>query len=249
MGRFNFKNFMTFVTTDFSKNIVINKQFLKELPVPGKTGLDWFLFCYFINLYKSKPMLEIGAGTGGSLCTMLGFTDDLTLIDSWSQTWEKYPVEQCVKKINKTIRYIDCLSTDVDVKDLKPYAFVHLDANKDFDHTVGDLELVSSVCNGMICVDDYMNTMWPEVTWAVDYFVKNNPSWKKIFIGNHQIFLSQHTHQLKELIVDFPVMTRNDITCLTYGKLPSVVDKFVENSNMKYSWHSIAWDRADTSIL
>jgi len=240
---------MTFVSKDFSKNAIISKQFLKELPAPGKTGLDWFLFCYFINLYESEPMLEIGAGTGGSLCTMLGFTNDLTLIDSWNQTWKKSTVEQYVNKINKTVNYIDCLSSDVDIGDLKSYAFVHLDANKDFNNTVRDLELVSSVCTGMICVDDYMNTMWPEVTWAVDFFVENNPSWKKIFIGNHQIFLSQHTHQLKELIIDFPVIDRNNIVCLTYGKLPSVVDKFVEHGNMKYSWHSIAWDQANTSLL
>lgn len=222
-------------------NPIITKQFNNELPKPGKTGLDWFLFCYFANLYQNQPMLEIGAGVGGSLCSLLAFTNDLTLIDSWNQNWSKKTIEDCIKKINKQVKFIDVESSLVLPSDLDKYGLIHLDANKSFTFVLQDLDLVAKCCAGIICVDDYMNSMWPEVTWAVDKFVNDNPSWKKILIGNHQIFLSQHNHVCKELIVNFPVFLRNNTICLTYGTLPNIVSNFIEHGKMQYSWHDIAW--------
>lgn len=233
---------------DYSKNNIINKQLLGELPKPGKTGLDWFIFCYFADAYKNQPMLEIGAGIGGSLCSLLAFTDDVTLIDSWNQNWPKEPVEECISKINKQVRFIDTESSKVNVHDLQKYSFVHLDANKSFDLVTKDLELVSQCCTGVVCIDDYMNSMWPEVTWAVDEFIKNNPQWKKIFIGNHQIFLSQQSLNFKDLIIDFPIFIRDGILCLTYGPLPSIIDKFVIHGKMRYSWHNIAWIEGNNDL-
>ena len=87
---------------DFNKNKIINEQLNNALPKPGKTGLDWFLFCYFANLYANQPMLEIGAGVGGSLCSLLAFTDDLTLIDSWNQNWPK----STVSRLKSTLRAV-----------------------------------------------------------------------------------------------------------------------------------------------
>lgn len=229
-------------------NKVIAKQFKGELPKPGKTGVDWFLFCYFLNLHQGTRMLEVGAGIGGSLCSMLAFSNQVTVIDSWNQNWPKKPVEDCVSKIGKQVKFIDAESKDVGVSDLETYAFIHLDANKGFDLVTKDLEIATQCCNGIICVDDYMNSMWPEVTWAVDEFVKTNKSWKKILIGNHQVFLSQKKYECKDLVIDLPMYIRDDILCLTYGKMPAELNEFVLHGKMQYSWHNIAWIEGNNDL-
>ena len=211
------------------------------MPKPGKTGVDWYLFCYFLNQYKNCPTLEIGVGNGGSLYTMTAFSNDVTAIDSWDQNWPKYVVVDYLQTIQRTVKFIDSKSESVDWRYLENYKFIHLDANKSYEGTLRDLELCDRLCNGMICVDDYMNSIWPEVTWAVDEFVKSNPSWKKLLIGNHQIFLSNTKIDMKELIVDFPLINRLNTWYLTYGELPKYLAMFVEQGKMEYSWHKLAW--------
>ena len=219
---------------DFDKLDIVQQQLDQQLPAPGKTGLDWFLYCYFADQCKNAPMLEIGAGNGGSLYTLLSFTDDLTCIDSWSFNWSKSVVVDNLSLINRSVTFVDKLSTTIHPDELKVYGFVHLDANKDFDNALLDLTLASKVCNGIICVDDYMNSMWPEVSWAVDEFVKTDPTWKKICIGNHQIFLARTAKYVKKLVVEFPVIVRNDIVYFTYGKMPTAVNAFILGGKMQY---------------
>jgi hypothetical protein len=223
------------------KHPIIQQQFNEKLPSPGKTGLDWFLFCYFSEQVKNTPMLEVGAGNGGSLYSLLSVTSDLTCIDSWTFNWDKSVVVNNLDQLGRKVKFIDKLSTNVTKDELGNYGFVHLDANKDFSNTLYDIELASAVCNGIICVDDYMNSMWPEVTWAVDEFVQEYPQWKKICIGNHQVFLALSNKYTKGLVVDFPVIIRNDILYFTYGKLPDIVTSFVNHGKMQYSWHKYAW--------
>lgn len=225
----------------FKKNLILQKQFTNLIPKPGKTGLDWFFFCYFLNKFKNKSMLEIGAGNGGSSYTMFAFSDTLTIVDSWDFGWAKDIVDGHLNSINCRAKFVYKRSENIAPGDLEHYNFIHLDANKGYNGTLQDLILSSKCCTGIICVDDYMNSVWPEVTWAVDDFVCRHPAWRKIFISNHQIFLSNTVVKMQELIVDFPLVNRQDTWYLTYGELPEYVDVFIENGKMTHSWHKLVW--------
>jgi len=225
---------------DFLNNPILSLQFKSEIPKPGKTGLDWFFFCYFLNKFKNTNMIEIGVGNGGSAFSMSIFAKKLTVIDNWQYGWNKDSVKSIVDRLNMSFEFIDTLSELISVDDLETYKFIHLDAHKDYQGVLHDLNLSQQICTGIICVDDYMNTMWPEVTWGVDKFIQDNSDWKIVFIGNHQIFLSKTSVDIKELIADFPVVSRSNTTYLTYGKFPNYVNQFVNHSKMQYSWHQIS---------
>ena len=43
---------------------IIQQQFNRQLSRPGKTGVDWYLFHYFLNLTKKYPAIEIAKEVG-----------------------------------------------------------------------------------------------------------------------------------------------------------------------------------------
>jgi len=226
----------------FQNNNIIKQQLDGVIPKPGKTGVDWFLFCYFLDKFN-QTILEIGVGNGGSTFSAVALSSDVTVIDSWDHGWAKENVDDVLSMLNKKVKFINSRSEVVTVDDLEQYSFIHLDANKTYNETINDLTLCSKICSGIICVDDYMNSMWPEVTWAVDDFIKQTPSWRKIFIGNHQIFLSSasvNINNIKHLIVDFPIISQNNIFYITYGQFPDYVMEFIKNGKMSYSWQQIS---------
>ena len=216
---------------------ILDRQLNGELPLPGKTNLDWYLFYKIISDYREKPMLEVGVGRGGTALTMAYMTPLLDVIDSWDQTWKKEDVEKILPA-----NFIDCKSSQAEID--KDYACIHLDANKSYGGTLCDLIKYSSYCNGVICVDDYLQSMWPEVTRAVDEFVSKS-SWKRILIGNHQVFLSHsRTPAVKQIAREFPVAMVDEEIFLSYGKLPTdkLFQKFMSvNNNMLYTWHNKAY--------
>ena len=216
---------------------ILDRQLNGELPIPGKTNLDWYLFYKIISDYREKPMLEVGVGRGGTALTMAYMTPLLDVIDSWDQTWKKEDVEKILPA-----NFIDCKSSQAEID--KDYACIHLDANKSYGGTLCDLIKYSSYCNGIICVDDYLQSMWPEVTRAVDEFVSKS-SWKRILIGNHQVFLSHsRTPAVKQIAREFPVAMVDEEIFLSYGKLPTdkLFQKFMSvNNNMLYTWHNKAY--------
>ena len=225
--------------------MMLQLQLQNKLPIPGKTNLDWYLFDQMMSDYHNQPMLEVGVGRGGSAVAMSEHTNKLELIDSWDQTWPKKPVEDIFDKYEIPVKFIDGKSGSLDVlASIKSqYKFIHLDANKSYEGTLDDLEKYNSFCDGVICVDDYLQSMWPEVTRATDDFVKNS-EWNRILIGNHQVFLSRkkQTPASRKITLKFPVVLRNDEVHLTYGKLPKEVDRFMGVTNKKvYTWHTTAW--------
>ena len=209
-----------------------------QLPKPGKTGLDWYLFHKLAKQFAGKPMLECGTGYGGSALTLYDLSNSLTIIDDWCQGYSQQPFEQLINQYNLSIDY-RIESTQAGIPKLKiQYSFVHLDANKKYREVLNDLNQLKDKCNGIICVDDYMNSMWPEVTWAVDEFVKTS-GWSATLIGNHQIFIAKNCQVLLTPIVDFPLAMSNNSIHLTYGQFPDDVAQFVNSGIMKYSWHNI----------
>ena len=216
---------------------ILDLQLNNELPIPGKTNLDWYLFHAVMSDYKDQPMLEVGVGRGGSALTMAHSTSNLDVIDSWHQTWDKDSVMDMLPA-----NFIDAKSSEAVVS--QEYKFIHLDANKSYQDTLNDLIKYSEYCTGVICVDDYLQSMWPEVTRAVDTFVSTT-NWKRILIGNHQVFLScSRTPAVREIALEFPVAMVNDEIFFTYGELPDneLLQKFmnVDNSRL-YTWHKIAY--------
>lgn len=216
---------------------MIERQFSGELPLPGKTNLDWYLFHKVVDDFRGQPMLEVGVGRGGSAYTMAYSTPILDVIDDWKQTWQKESVEKILPA-----NFIDAKSSQAEVD--KDYKFIHLDANKSYKGTYDDLIKYSKHCSGVICVDDYLQSMWPEVTRAVDVFV-NQTDWKRILIGNHQVFLSRKiTPAVRQIAIDFPVAMVSGEIFLTYGKLPSdeLFQKFMSVNNIRlYTWHRKAY--------
>lgn len=219
-------------------NNLLQLQLNGQLPKPGKTGLDWYLFYTLAQQFAGKPMLECGTGYGGSALTLYHVSNRLTVIDDWCQGYSQQPFEQLIRQYNLSIDYrIENTETGIPKLNAQ-YSFVHLDANKKYQQVLNDLNQVQSKCNGIICVDDYMNSMWPEVTWAVDEFIRSS-DWNISLIGNHQIFIAK-THQiLLAPTVDLPLAMTNDSIHLTYGQFPDQVAQFVNSGLMKYSWHDI----------
>lgn len=216
---------------------ILKDQLHNKIPVPGKTGIDWYFFCWFLNQYKNTDMLEIGAGDGGSTLSMAAFAKHLTVIDSWDQNWAKQKVETLTAKYNVPVTYIDKKSSDVNVTDLKKFSITHLDANKDYNLIIKDLILVSQVSK-IICVDDYLQSMWPEVTWAVDDWIKSS-NWHRVLISNHQVFLAEKPIPIKEIVVNWSVINRGHGYHLTYGKFDDndIVKQFIAAGDMTYTWH------------
>lgn len=217
-------------------NVVIQDQLDGKIPVPGKTGIDWYFFCWFLEKYKGTNMLEVGAGDGGSTLSMASYAGQLTVIDSWHQNWPKQSVESLTQHYHLPVNYIDKKSQDVDVQDLPNFTFTHLDANKNYQDIIQDLNLFGHVSK-IMCVDDYLQSMWPEVTWAVDDWLKDS-GWHRVLIGNHQVFLSAAEINIKQLIVDWPLINRGHGWHLTYGCLPKdqLIKKFIDSGDMEYTW-------------
>lgn len=189
-------------------------------------------------------MLEIGAGEGGSTVTMGAYSKKITVVDSWEPGWPKEVVVELAKKAKMNIKFIDKKSDELDLAQLERYSVVHLDANKAYDKVINDLELANKICDGIICVDDYLQSMWPEVTWAVDDWLKKS-EWSRVLIGNHQVFLSKNSFVPKEIVIDWPVIDRGSGLYLTYGNFPAEVDAFIKAGKMKYSWHDIQTEKKD----
>ena len=220
---------------------VLKQQLTHNAPVPCKTGVDWYLFAWFADYYSNTNMLEIGVGDGGSAITMASYAKKLTVIDTWNQGWLKSNFDHLVTTLNLSVEFVEQDSTTISATDLSTYSFVHLDANKGYENTIKDLDLVSQICIGVICVDDYLQSMWPEVTWAVDDWIKQN-NWKIVFIGNHQVFISKQGLRIPELVVEWPVVDRGRGFHLTYGKYPTneTINKFIKAGDMLYTWHKNA---------
>jgi len=214
-------------------NIIIEKQLNGLYPKPGKTGVDWFIFCLFLKEFNENN-LEIGVGHGGSAISMSSYSKNLTLVDFWKQTWEK---EKC-KRFLKNANFIDVNSKEFVTH--KKLNLVHLDANKDYKGTLNDLYICEKVDAEIIIVDDFLQSFWPNISYATFDFVKKS-NYKIIFVGNHQAILSKNfsSQSYKELIINFPVVITDGIAHLTYGKFPNIqlLNKMIEKSNLLYSWH------------
>lgn len=221
---------------------IIQQQFDRQLSRPGKTGVDWYLFYYFLNLTKKSPAIEFGVGNGGSLFTMVDVNTDVTAVDNWAYNWEKKDVSQVIENSNKNVTWIDKDSLSLTSNDLKKYGFVHLDANKSFNGTLHDLDLAQDISTNLICVDDYMNSLWPEVTWAVDHWLTNNKSWKRVLVGNHQVFLSKNSVNIKELVLTMPLINQHDTWYISYGPYDDCVKPFIEHGKLMFSWHTTSTD-------
>jgi len=227
--------------------MILEQQMQNKLPIPGKTNFDWYLFYAMAKDYAGKPMCEVGIGDGGSSLTLADLTDKLDLIDSWHQTWVKEPVQDIYEQLKHPAKFIDSKSVDVRPKQVQKYKFVHLDANKAYIDVYDDLCFYSEHCTGLICVDDYLQSMWPEVTRAVDDFV-HRTNWNRILIGNHQVFLckKKETPALQDIIMNFPVVIRHREVYFTYGDLPKdkLFEKFMKcKNNKEYTWHRTAYTR------
>lgn len=218
---------------------LVNLQLKKELVRPGKTGVDWYLFYYFLKLTKKMPAIEFGVGNGGSLITMVDTNLDVTAVDNWAYNWKKEDIASILSKLDKTVTWIDHDSTSLSADSLKTYGFVHLDANKSFDGTINDLNLASKITNGIICVDDYMNSLWPEVTWAVDTWLATN-DWHRVLVGNHQVFLSKKSINIKELVLTTPLIQRFNTWYISYGPYEPCVEEFIDNARLTYTWHPVS---------
>ena len=215
-------------------NKTIESQLNGLYPLPGKTGLDWYIFCSFVNEFNNNN-LEIGVGHGGSALSMLAYSKKLTLVDAWKGSWRK---ENC-QHFLQNAHFFDCDSKDY--KSKEKFDLIHLDANKDYKGTIQDLMLAESLQAKIIIVDDFSQSFWPNITKATFDFIKNS-KYKIIFIGNYQAILAKDNscNTYKKIIIDFPVAITDNLVHLNYGELPKyeLLDRMIKQSNLKYPWHT-----------
>ena len=204
---------------------ILDDQFSKKLRRPGKTGLDWYIFDKIAKTYSNTPMLEIGVGHGGSLLTLLHHSNDVYAIDAWIGHYE--PV------YHDPAKYIEKNSVDLKPEDLPFVTLSHLDGDKNL--TYKDLSLVSPVTSDVIIVDDYFHRKWPEVTWQVSDFLKDNPQWDINTIGDHMVVLTKSDINFDISIPGWPDNVR-------HGDLPKEAKPFIEHGKMKHAWHDIDFE-------
>lgn len=198
---------------------ILNDQFSKKLPRPGKTGLDWYIYDKIVKNYSDEPMLEIGVGHGGSLLTLLDHTNDVYAIDPWFGYEPIY---------FDNVKYIEKDSKDLKPENLPFVTLSHLDGDKKL--TYNDLELVSAITTDVIIVDDYFHRKWPEVTWQVTEFLKDDLDWKINTIGDHSVVLTRN-------IVDFNIGIPAWPSHIRTGDLPKEAEPFIRYGKMKHAWH------------
>lgn len=201
---------------------ILDDQFSKKLPRPGKTGLDWYIYDKIVKNYSGEPMLEIGVGNGGSLLTLLNHSDDVYAIETWLGGHEPVYYDN--------VTYIEKNSRDLKPEDLPFVSLSHLDGNKKL--TYSDLELVSAITSDVIIVDDYFHRKWPEVTWQVAEFLKDNLNWEINTIGDHMVVLTRNTIDFNIGIPGWPSDMRDLI-----GELPKEAEPFIKYGKMKHTWH------------
>ena len=75
---------------------------------------------------------------------------------------------------NDSIQIIEGLSTEITLADDQRFRFAHVDGGHSYETALSDLELCAGhmIAGGIIAVDDYENYAWPEVTPAVNEFLK-----------------------------------------------------------------------------
>lgn len=210
----------------------IQNQIAGDLPLPGKTGFDWFVYCAFLNEFQT--CMEIGVGDGGSAYSMLQYATRTVLVDNWKQGWKKSACEKFLQSAE---------SVDLDSKDLvKDYntRLIHLDAAKDYQGTARDLEYCNSVSAEIIIVDDFLQSFWPSVSMATFDFIKNT-DWRIAFVGNHQAVLARNkkiSDVEKSLLSVLPIIMVDNIPSLTYGKLPDIelLNTLTETAKLQYTW-------------
>lgn len=144
----------------------------REIVPPLKTWSDTLLF-YLLGMVASEvcdgDIMEIGVG--GStypLCEIamkqsknmhLVDNEDLHRIDDFIH--ERWAGDHIKKyRINSTA--LSCSS-------IPTTCYVHIDGGKRYSVTMSDIKLSSKILGsmGLICQDDYSNSRWPEVTFAV----------------------------------------------------------------------------------
>jgi len=210
----------------------IQDQIAGIIPLPGKTGFDWFVYCAFVNEFQT--CMEIGVGDGGSAYSMLQYAKKTVLVDHWQQGWKK---SACYDFL-KTSEFVDSDSKDL-TEDYK-VNLIHLDAAKDYQGTARDLRYCNSMSAEIIVVDDFLQSFWPAVSMATFDFVKNT-DWRFVFVGNHQAILARSkkvSDTEKNLLSELPVVIVDAIPSLTYGKLPDIelLNTLTETAKLKYTW-------------
>jgi hypothetical protein len=210
----------------------IQKQINGEIPLPGKTGFDWFVYNLFINEFKT--CMEIGVGDGGSAYSMMQYSDRTVLVDHWQQSWDK---SSCSDFLT-SVEFVDIDSKDL-FEDYK-VKLIHLDAAKDYNSTTRDLNYCNSTDAEIIIVDDFLQSFWPAVSRATFDFIKNT-TWRFVFVGNHQAILARKqkkSNSEKIILTEFPVAIIDDFVSLTYGKLPDIdlLNTLIQTSQLKYTW-------------
>lgn len=219
----------------FSLNKTISQQLNGFLPKPGKTNLDWYFFCLFLDEFNNNN-LEMGVGFGGSALTMESFSKKLTLVDNWSQTWS---LDDCRHYFDDSITsFISCNSHDFKSENAI-WDLIHIDAHKDYEGTLLDLKVCEKLNPTVICVDDFLQSMWYDISRAVFDFCKIS-CYNLTFVGNHQVFLMKNNESksLKKIITHFPVRVWDDTVFLTYGEYPNnkVLEEFINKASLSYTW-------------
>lgn len=187
---------------------ILQNQFDRKLPRPGKTGLDWYIYDKIVRRYKDQPMMEIGVGYGGSLLTLLNHSKQVWAVDCW------YGYEPVYYDY---VKYIEKDTKDLSADDLPDVVLCHIDGDKRLTHY--DLSLVSDVTSDVIIVDDYFSRKWPEVTWQVTEFLRDNKIWKMNMIGDHQIILTKKDIDFELNIPREGVLPEDSEPFIKYGKL------------------------------
>lgn len=99
----------------------------------------------------------------------------------------------------ETLEFCVMDSTELAFPPGRVFRFIHVDGGHSREVALGDLRMCAGLLapDGVIAVDDYTNTDWPEVTEAVDAFLEDSPTFfvvcdpggrgsRKVYLGRQR---------------------------------------------------------------
>jgi len=165
----------------------------------------------------SGDILEIGSYFGrssGFLANYVRQGERLVVCDTFErETPDKYPARPTVPILKNNIIAIapdfrltalmihDCFSRDMVLGEKERFRCIHVDGGHSHAEALGDLRIAVDhlLPGGLLIVDDYKHAIWPEVTAAVDEFLRSRSDLSVAASMNRWTAIGQKLYLVKRI--------------------------------------------------
>jgi len=157
-------------------------------------------------------LLEIGVWHGKSAALLALHTDPLretcVLVDCYlNDPAVKETLAKTGDAWRETVKFVrrDSASLVIDpmvVEGFSSFRFIHIDGEHSARAVSSDLSLAQTLlaANGIVCIDDFLSWLYPQVTEAVFRYLRENPDHFTLFLCGHNKGYLARTHFVHEYL-------------------------------------------------